>query len=74
MDKILSTEETIQLAEKVRIELFMKNIKQTDLIRMLAERGIKASAPNVSMAINGKGFQPGFKKLLIAIDEILKEV
>lgn len=72
MDKKLSVEETINLAEKIRVELAVRRIKQADLIQPLSIKGVETATSVISLAVNGKGFQPRHQKLLLAIDEILE--
>ena len=55
------------------MRLLALNMKQVDLIELLAERGINAVPCELSLAINGKGTQEKHKKMLEAIDEILTE-
>lgn len=72
MDPKLSVEDINKMAEKVRLEMCRRRIKQSDLILPLAEKGITAAPPQLSLVINGKGFQPRFQKMLIGIYEILE--
>lgn len=58
---------------KTKMRLLALNMKQVDLIKLLAERGINAVPCELSLAINGKGTQEKHKKMLEAIDEILTE-
>lgn len=58
---------------KTKMRLLALNMKQIDLIELLAERGINAVPCELSLAINGKGTQEKHKKILEAIDEILTE-
>lgn len=72
MNTKLSVEETLQLAEKVRAEIFFRQIKQADLIQPLADRGVSTAVSVISRAINGKGFEPRYQRVLIAINDLLE--
>ena len=57
-----------------KIRLFQLNLKQVDLIELLAEKGITANKVEINLAINGRSTQTKHKKILEAVDEILTEM
>lgn len=57
-----------------KIRLLQLNLKQVDLIDLLADRGITANNVEINLAINGRGTQEKHKKILEAVNEILTEM
>ena len=60
-------------ADKIRADLKRLRLRQADLIVPLRMKGLVASASTISIALNGKGFEPRFQKILKAISEIIEE-
>lgn len=58
---------------ETKVRLLELHMKQVDLIEPLAKRGLNVVPCELSLAINGKGTQEKHKKILEAVDEILKE-
>lgn len=73
MKSTIDVESTMKRAEEIRLELFKRKIKRTDLVPLLAQRGVIAAANQISEAVNCSGFAPRYQKILQGIEEILKE-
>lgn len=57
-----------------KIRLIQLGMKQNELIKPLAEKGISVNTSELCLAINGKGTQEKHKKILEVVDEILTEM
>lgn len=74
MSESMDYDEMRKLADDIRLQLFVKKIKQVDLIPLLNRRGIETSASGISEALNGRcNAAPRYIKILNGISDILKE-
>lgn len=74
MSESMDYDEMRKLADDIRLQLFVKKIKQVDLIPLLNRRGIETSASGISEALNGRcNAAPRYIKILNGIADILEE-
>lgn len=57
-----------------KIRLIQLGMRQNELIKPLADKGLTVNTAELCLAINGKGTQDKHKKILEAVNEILTEM